>query len=238
MKKQLLISAVLLMFTFSTTQVFGQERGPKRGRGQVQELPPLDLSKPETLQPRTRYPRRFPPQNAFGIKLGYFIPTADEGFAGVDESDFNDIFFGAELDLSVAPTLYLTPSIGYYKGDTTPAPSVSPSDIELTIVPILLSLKYVFPTITVKPYLGSGIGLYHWSVDKTSVVGSTVPLLSPEVDDGTEFGFHFLGGFIAPISPGTAFTGEFQFHAVTADTSVTDLDLGGFNINFGFLFFF
>jgi hypothetical protein len=240
MKKRLFIFLILFGFIFSSTDSLAQQQIQKQNPPSVEEIPPLDLTKPDALQPPRypRYPRRNQLPNALGLKLGYFIPSANEGFQGLDKNDFNDIFFGAELDLNLAPNLYLTPSIGYYKGSTTPPPTVSPSDIELTLVPILLSLKYVFSGVSFKPYLGSGLGLYPWSVDKTSVAGSTIPLLSPEVDNGTEVGFHFLGGFVAPISPGTAFMGEVQYHIVTADTPVTDLDLGGFNINFGFLFFF
>jgi hypothetical protein len=237
MKKWLPIFTALLTVTFLTSCVSVQQT-PKRNPRQVQEVPPLDLSKPETLRRVPQPPQRVRPPHAIGVKIGYFLPTADEGFEGLDESDFDDLFFGADFNLAAAPTLYITPSIGYYKGSTSLSPEIGPSDVELTIVPILLSLKYVFPGATARPYLGSGIGLYRWNVDTTPVSGSSIPLLSPEIDDGTEFGFHFLGGFIAPISPGTAFMGEVQFHEVTADTSVTDLDLGGFNINVGFLFTF
>lgn len=233
MKKWLLIPIIFFAWVFSsiysTHQAWGQQ--------QSQEMPSLDLTKPGPLQVPSRRSLQPRLRHAFGLKLGYFVPTANDGFQGIEEDDFNDIFFGAELDLSMSPNFYVTPGIGYYKGDTTPSPSLSTSDIELTIVPILLSLKYVSSG-TTKLYLGGGIGLYDWSVDKTSVIDSPVPLLLPEVDDGTEFGFHFLGGFVAPISRGTGFMGEIQFHIVEADTAVTKLDLGGFNFNFGFLFFF
>lgn len=94
------------------------------------------------------------------VKLGIYSPQEDP---------FKDFDNGLNAEIAVGG--YLTSNyvmelgVGYFesKGSgviVAPGPTIIPADAEISVIPITLNLKYLYPLGRVEPYAEGGLGVY------------------------------------------------------------------------------
>lgn len=126
--------------------------------------------------------------NYFAVRAGLYSPQSD------DMEDFDEGFAG-ELALGHYFTRNLAGefAVGYFRSDRKGASLPFPGDVELSSVPVTVSVKAVAPVDPVELYAGAGIGAYFNEAELT------VPGFSDSSTD-TSFGFHVVGGATADLT--------------------------------------
>lgn len=200
---------------------------------------------------RRYYPER---EGAFRIHLGAFQPEGDseywlnkeEDFTG-SVDDFENASFGIDYLLPLSNRLSLMFSGSVFEGDTTNAYRDFEDnfgdrirhDTTLGIASgsLGLLLHLTGPDVAIQPYLGAGVGAYAWELEES---GDFIDFGSPSRDifsadlrsEGVTFGYHWLAGLEAPITPRLSIFAEGRWTVVEDDLSddfedFGKIDLGG-----------
>jgi opacity protein-like surface antigen len=172
------------------------------------------------------------------LKGGIYSPSNTFTLDNLDidttfESD-TETGFNGEIAIGhyVLPTLALELGAGYFKGTgTVPSDSVSSRhQVDIDVIPVIVSAKALIPVGSVDPYGEAGIGAYFTQIDvadSRNDVGAT-----------TTFGIHAGGGVNVNVSP-TMFIGA-EGRYVWADPSIggerinlnsNDYSVNGFKLN-------
>ena len=201
----------------------------------------------------------------FSVSLGYFAPRGESSRAEgdvlntnrcidtsflcepllFDVGDFGGFTIGGEYLIGIGKYLEAGVGVGYYQRGvdsiyefvTRPDGSEIEQDLNLRIVPITGTLKFV-PTgrdASFQPYVGAGIAALMWRYSET---GEFVDPVDGEIfrenfeADGTQVAPVFFGGVRAPIGASTMLGGEVRYQSAEADLPAEDflgdrIDLGG-----------
>lgn len=201
---------------------------------------------------RRYYPER---EGAFRIHLGAFQPEGDseywvekeEDFTGASVDDFENASFGLDYLLPLSSRLSVMFSGSVFEGDTTNAYRDFEDnfgdrirhDTTLSIASgtIGLLLHLTGPDTAIQPYIGGGGGGYAWELEES---GDFIDFRSPSrpvfsadlISDGIAFGYYWLAGLEAPITPRLSIFAEGRWTRVDDDLSddlenLGTLDLGG-----------
>lgn len=228
--RQTRVFIALLMLTVAAMPAFAQ-----RGRGH-----------------RRYYPER---EGAFRIHLGAFRPEGDseywrdkqDDFTGADVEDFENASFGLDYLLPLSSRLSLMFSGSVYEGDSTSAYRGFEDNfgdrirhdttLDIASGTLGLVLHLTGPETAIQPYLGVGGGAYPWSLEESGDFidfGSpSRPIFSADLkSDGIAFGYYWLAGLEAPITPRLSIFAEGRWTRVDDDLSddfedFGKLDLGG-----------
>jgi opacity protein-like surface antigen len=179
------------------------------------------------------------------IKAGTYTPTGDL-------DDFHTDFYGEfAFGRYLNPNFALEAGIGYSKTEATESGVGHPllgswvADGEVTVIPITLTAKGVYPGETFELYGGAGIGVYFgdFEIDYTTTLAGN-PTFD---DDDTVFGVHILAGLNFDVSD-DIFIGVEGKYIWTEEGDVSDIsgglafegeaDLNGYMVtaNIGFRF--
>lgn len=200
---------------------------------------------------RRYYPER---EGAFRIHLGAFQPEGDseywiekeEDFTG-SVDDFENASFGVDYLLPLSGRLSLMFSGSVFEGDTTNAYRDFEDnfgdrirhDTTLGIASgsIGLLLHLTGPDVAIQPYLGAGAGAHAWELEES---GDFIDLDDPDLEifsadlrsEGVAFGYYWLAGLEAPITPRLSIFAEGRWTQVEDDLSddlesLGKIDLGG-----------
>jgi hypothetical protein len=166
-------------------------------------------------------------QNAHaGSNLGWRSIGVDAGFVDPENVD-GALGFGAFADLgTLAPSLHLSPQIGYW------SKSMEDFGSEVSVGDLSFGArgKYMFHVSSPKfqPYAGAGLGLHFVSakvvIPDQIIGGFLVPGMTVE-DSSTKIGLDMGGGFVTPIGAKTDLTGDLWYTFVE-DVSHFSLKVG------------
>lgn len=176
----------------------------------------LAASAPAWAQPRGAYER----DGAFRLHLGAFRPEGDseywddkfEDFTG-DIGDFENLSVGADYLLSLNRNLGLLFSGNYYQGDTTQAyrdfvdnfGDRIRHDASLEIASFTGGFTFspFGPDAPIIPYAGAGAGIYLWRLEEDGdFIDRNDEIFTARLEsEGEAFGWYWLVGLEAPISP-------------------------------------
>lgn len=197
---------------------------------------------------RRYYPER---EGAFRIHLGAFQPEGDseywvnkeEDFTG-SVDDFENVSFGLDYLLPLSNRLSVMFSGSLYEGDTTNAYRDFEDnfgdrirhDTTLGIASgtVGLLLHLTGPDFAIQPYIGAGGGGYAWELEESGdFVDRNLDIFSADLrSEGVAFGYYWLAGLEAPITPRLSIFAEGRWTRVDDDLSddlenLGTIDLGG-----------
>jgi len=135
----------------------------------------------------------FAQENYLAFKAGIYTPNGDLTDDGADfDSGFaGEIAWGHYL----TPNLVIEPAVGYFSTDDTIDGFL---DIDISVVPVTATAKYIVPLQTGEVFFGAGLGVYFVAVDvEVTAMGSTFS----DDDDDTVFGGHIVAGANFDLSP-------------------------------------
>ena len=135
--------------------------------------------------------------------IGFFEPNDDfDGLEGYDSGGAFDIGIGAR----VSPILAVDGTFGGYAAEVGPN--------EVTVLPLTVGLRLVFPNPFIEPYIGGGVGLYFADLEEPfSGIGG--------IDDSdTTVGAYASFGVDMWLSPHIALSLEGKYH--WAEPTFTD----------------
>jgi opacity protein-like surface antigen len=201
---------------------------------------------------RRYYPER---EGAFRIHLGAFRPDGDseywrdkqDDFTGADVDDFENASFGLDYLLPLSNRLSLMFSGSVYEGDSTSAYRDFEDNfgdrirhdttLDIASGTLGLVLHLTGPDTAIQPYLGAGGGAYPWSLEESGDFidfgPPSRPIFSADLkSNGVAFGYYWLAGLEAPITPRVSIFAEGRWTRVDDDLSddlenLGKLDLGG-----------
>lgn len=133
-------------------------------------------------------PARAEVPNYLEVKAGMYSPQSN------DMEDFDNGFAG-ELALGHYFTRNLAGEIGvgYFKSELSGAVLPFSGDVELSSIPLTVTVKGVAPVDPVELYAGVGMGAY-FNKAELQVLGFS------DSSSDTSFGFHVVGGATADLS--------------------------------------
>lgn len=163
------------------------------------------------------------PANYATLKLGGYFPQSN------DLEDFSNGFNGEiALGHRFSPMFAGEFGIGYFKTDADfagfdPFIGTFTETDELTVIPVTLTAKAVFPVgPNAELFGGAGIGVYFAKAEadlSSSVLGSAT-----FSDDDNAFGFHLVAGGNVNINPNVFVGGEVKY--LWADASFSGTTFG------------
>lgn len=197
---------------------------------------------------RRYYPER---DGAFRIHLGAFLPEGDSEYWVNKErdftgsiDDFENASFGVDYLLPLSNRLSVMFSGSLYEGDTTNAyrefednfGDLIRHDTTLGIASgtVGLLLHLTGPDVAIQPYIGAGGGGYAWELEESGdFVDRNLDIFSADLrSEGVAFGYYWLAGLEAPITPRLSIFAEGRWTRVDDDLSddlddLGTIDLGG-----------
>lgn len=200
---------------------------------------------------RRYYPER---EGAFRIHLGAFQPDGESEYWREKErdftgsvDDFENASFGLDYLLPLSNRLSLMFSGSIYEGDSTNAYRNFEDNfgdrirhdttLDIASGTLGLLLHLTGPDTVIQPYLGAGGGAYPWRLEESGDFidfgPPSRPIFSADLkSDGVAFGYYWLAGLEAPITPRVSIFAEGRWTRVDDDLSEDfegfgQLDLGG-----------
>jgi opacity protein-like surface antigen len=200
---------------------------------------------------RRYYPER---EGAFRIHLGAFQPEGDSEYWNEKEEDFTgsvddleNASFGIDYLLPLTNRLSLMFSGSVFEGDTTNAyrdfednfgdrirHDTTLGIASGTIGPVL---HLTGPDSAIQPYIGAGVGAFAWELEESGDFidfdSPSQPIFSADLrSEGVTFGYYWLAGLEAPITPRLSIFAEGRWTRVEDDLSddfegFGKIDLGG-----------
>jgi len=151
----------------------------------------------------------------------YYYPTYD--LSGYSSGLSANAGFGSRL----SPFGAIEGTIGYFSAERG-------SD-EASVVPVTLGGRLILPHPVFEPYMGAGVGVYFASLNEKPIPGG----YPGTDDDDTTIGGYFSLGMDFWLSPKIAlnFEGRYQMVEPTFSDNLGrsfDLDMSGWELNFGF----
>ena len=169
----------------------------------------------------------------FTFKLGQYSPTGDLDDAGIGSGFNGELSYGTYFSENFSYEI----NFGYFHTDETfTIGAVSKKD-EITVLPILITLKGHIPIKTGELYGGVGIGEYFATID----IDFNTPSGSLSFSDSDNvFGYHFLAGinfnlteqWFLGIETKYFKTNDFSFKDTNGGVTLSgDIDLDGYTIS-------
>jgi len=229
MKKAAVFSVLLIVAAFAAGPVLAAEydRYEREQPGYTTTAPPQQ-SLPPPSSPSS--PPRSAPVPArthmnygpgyVGVQLGAFSPN-NTWPDGLDTYD-TGLAFNVMLGARMSPFFAFEGSAGYFRSE---------SDFykgTVSVVPVTIGGRFIFPHPTVEPYLGMGIGVYFADLNEDLGVN----------DSDVDIGGYMSFGADVWVNPRIALNFEGKYHWVEPQFSGFDVDLSGWNIFFGVRFLF
>jgi opacity protein-like surface antigen len=157
------------------------------------------------------------------IKAGIYSPDGDLG--DDFDTDFNgEVTYGRYLN----PNFALEGGIGYFQtegSDSDVSALLGSYDVdgEVTVIPITLTAKGIYPGETFELYGGAGIGVYFadFEIDYTTTLQGNLTF----EDDDTVFGVHILAGVNVDLTD-EIFIGVEGKYIWTEEAKLSDTDAG------------
>lgn len=160
-----------------------------------------------------------------GFNAGVMNPDND---TTVKETFSKDFYWQAHLGLKGDNQWEGRANLGRY-ADTSHNPDDLGTNLRLGVTTLTGSLIYHFTddTDVVQPYLGGGVGGYFYDV-RDDIYG--------ELETGTEFGTHLLGGLKVNITEGLHVSGEYTRHFIPSIffNNANNFDTSALTIGVGF----
>lgn len=160
------------------------------------------------------------PTNAVTLKLGAYVPQAD-----ADDDEF-DSGFNGELSFTrhFHPNFAFELGVGYFTSES------DNFDSELTVIPITLNLKAVYPVGGVELYALAGIGAYMAEIERGFPFNTD--------DDDTTLGFQAGAGLNFNVTPVIFIGAEGKYFWAEPELFGNDFKINGFQAtaNLGYRF--
>ena len=188
---------------------------------------------PATIEPNVHQPTQiniYKP-NYFALKFGAYLPQASD-VENFDDSFYGEIGFGHYLNRNIAMEI----AAGYTKSSASVSVPGASANVDLTIIPVTLGLKILYPGEGFEPFVMAGIGMYYVDADLSATV-SGIGSASASESDTTFGGFLGLGGNFN-VTPNTYIGIEGKYFFATPSSQGIDVDVDGINLtaNIGFRF--
>lgn len=170
------------------------------------------------------------PPNYVAIKLGAYLPQASD-VENFDDSFYGELAFGHYFNPNIAAEF----GVGYTKPGASVTEGTSSVDVDLTIVPITLGVKALYPLGNFEPFVEAGIGLYYAKVEASATIpGAT---FSGSEND-TALGFYLGAGANFNITPNIFIGLEGKYFWAKPSFSDVDVKIDGINLtaNLGYRF--
>ena len=151
------------------------------------------------------------------------------GLQGYSSGLSGNVGFGSR----VSPIGAIEGTVGYFAAERG-------SD-KASAVPVTIGGRLILPHPVFEPYIGGGLGVYFASLEEKPFSGP--PAYSGTDDSDTTIGGYFSMGMDFWLNPRTALNLEGRYQMVTPTFttkagSTFDLDMSGWELNFGFRFNF
>jgi hypothetical protein len=165
----------------------------------------------------------FEPSDYYNDYYGtYYLSGYSSGLSG-------NVGFGSR----VSPIGAIEGTVGYFSAERG-------SD-KASAVPVTIGGRLILPHPVFEPYIGGGIGVYFASLEEQPFSGP--PPYSGTDDSDTTIGGYFSMGMDFWLNPRTALNLEGRYQMVTPTFTTKagssfDLDMSGWELNFGFRFNF
>ena len=221
MKKAAGLSVLLLIVAVSAGSVFAAEYEHDRyERGYKIEAPPLPP--PDTpASPRAVPPA--PPQTRtnygpgyFALQFGSYEPNNDwnDDLATYDAGFAFNLVFGRRL----ASFFAVEGSIGYFESKSDFYPG------DLSVVPVTVGVRLIFPHPVVEPYIGAGVGAYFADLNESHGA----------INDSTaDFGGYMSLGMDLWLNSRFALNMEGRYHWIKSEFDGFNIDMSGWNAFIG-----
>lgn len=181
---------------------------------------------------------------AFRVHLGSFAPEGESEywadkereFTG-DTGDLENVSFGIDYLLSLNRRFGLLFSGTAYSGDHTQSYDDfvdnfgdrirHDTTLGISSATLGLVLHPLGSDAPISPYIGGGGGAYFWTLEEEGdfIAANDDVFFSQSEEDGVTFGYYFLAGLEAPITPRLSLFGEGRWSQ--AEDELSD-DLEGF----------
>ena len=147
------------------------------------------------------------------------------GLQGYASGLSGNVGFGSR----VSPAAAIEGTVGYFSAERG-------SD-KASVVPVTIGGRLILPHPVFEPYIGAGIGVYFASLEEKPYTGP--PPYSGTDDSNTTIGGYFSMGMDFWLNPRTALNVEGRYQMVTPTFTTKagnsfDLDMSGWELNFGF----
>ena len=165
-------------------------------------------------------------QNYAALKLGIYSPQSDD-LEDFDQGFNGEIGFGHYLTKNFAAEL----GLGYFQTDAT----FTKTDVtlgsfvaknEITVIPVTLTGKGIYPVGKLELFLAAGVGIYYAESEfdlSSNALGNT-----SQIEYDTVFGYHIGVGANFKITPKTDLGVELKYLSAEADftTAIQGVPLG------------
>jgi len=224
-----LVLAGLFVAATAATGVAAEYDRYERGPGVYAPAPPPRGAPPPPFRPAGFHAGPY----LFG-NIGIFEPSdystdysGTYGLSGYGSDLSGNVGFGSR----VSPIAAIEGTVGYF--------SAKRGSDKASAVPVTIGGRLILPHPVFEPYLGGGIGVYFASLEEQPF-SYTSSLYYPGTDDSnTTIGGYFSMGMDFWLSPRAAlnFEGRYQMVQPTFTDKMGgsfDLDMSGWELNFGF----
>jgi opacity protein-like surface antigen len=196
---------------------------------------------------RRYYPER---EGAFRIHLGAFQPEGDSEYWAQKErdftgsvDDFENASFGIDYLLPLGNRLSLMFSGSVFEGDATNAYRdfednfgdriFHDTTLGIASGTVGLLLHLTGPDTAIQPYLGAGGGGYAWELEESGdFIDRNLDIFSADLrSEGVGFGYYWLAGLEAPITPRLSIFAEGRWTRVDDDLSDDFEDFGKIDLS-------
>jgi hypothetical protein len=148
----------------------------------------------------------------------YYLSGYSSGLSG-------NVGFGSR----VSPAAAIEGTVGYF--------SAEQGSDKASVIPVTIGGRLILPHPVFEPYIGAGIGVYFASLEEKPYSGP--PAYSGTDDSNTTIGGYFSMGMDFWVNPRTALNIEGRYQMATPtfttkDGNSFDLDMSGWELNFGF----
>lgn len=163
------------------------------------------------------------PSNYVMLKGGLYAPSKD--FSNDNVSFNHDDGFVAEIAFGhyFIPMFAAELGVGYFESKASAA--AGPDDVKLTVVPVILTGKVLFPLGPFEPYGEFGIGAYITDIDVSGSIGNDLSSSSKTV-----FGLHAGAGVNFNITPAVFVGAEGRYLWAKPSFGGHDIKLDGFTV--------